>query len=182
MDIVSLIVSLLALIIASVTGYIYLESVVDQTRKEFRENQPKLLVLQISALHSGDILTLSPSVQNVGKVPAYDTTVTLNGWNGQISIGTSYPPGPRFQQHNLSIPLGTDSPIRSNTISPAYLFLRYRDRWGQRYEISYPVTQVSEGDRPFYRPQIDLEHPRLVEPTPTFFEMRKFLRNITLYE
>ena len=182
MDLVSLIVSLLALIIAAVTGYFYLSSIVDQTRKEFRENQPDLKILQISSMHSSDILTLFPSVHNVGKVPAYDCSVSLDGCRDNISIGTSYPPGPRFQVHKLSIPLGPDSPIRGTTISPAYLYLRYRDRWGLRYEVSYPVAQIREGDRPFFTVQIDLEHQRLVEPSPSFWEMRKFLRNVTLYD
>jgi hypothetical protein len=33
-----------------------------------------------------------------------------------------------------------------------------------------------------YNIQIELEHPELTEPHPTFWEMWKFLRNTSLYD
>ena len=182
MEVVPIIISVLALIIAVVTGYFYLRSVVDQTRREFRDNQPNLRVTDLSSMRSGDLLTLFLNVRNIGKAPAYDCTVSLDGWEGQPSIATIHPPGARFQEHKLSIPLGLDSPVRTTVIDPARLRLRFRDRWGQQYQVWYSVTQVKEEHSPIFTIQIDLQHPGMLEPSPSFFEMRKLLRNITLYD
>ncbi len=55
--------------------------------------------------------------------------------------------------------------------------LAYRDYWGLTYECWYPVVQVQSVGNPLYNIQIDLAHPELTEPNPSFRDMRKLLRS-----
>ena len=61
-------------------------------------------------------------------------------------------------------------------LSRCYLRLAYRDRWEQRYECWYPVAQIKNVNTALYDVQIDLSHPELTEPNPSFREMWKLLR------
>lgn len=177
-SIASFAVSIVALAISSVVGYFYIRSVVDQAHKDYGEQQPNIQVYDLSAMYSANTLTLFPTVRNLGKVPAYDCALTMDGWDGKVEISTSHPAGPKFQEHKLSITLSPDAAIRSKAIEPAWLSLSYRDCWGYLYEVSYPVRQVKQGATPTYSIEIDLKHPRYLYPDPSFFEIRKLLGNI----
>lgn len=133
-------------------------------------------------MNSANVLTLYPEIENIGLGVAYDCIMLMDGWEGTCQIKKVHPNGPRFQKHNASIVLGPEAPIRTTPIQNGCLRLRYRDRWGQPYECWYHVTQVKSGAIPSYNIQIDLELPGMTEPNPSFWEMRKFLRNITLYD
>jgi hypothetical protein len=182
MDTIGLIVGIVGVIVAGVPGYFYLASVIEQARKDFRVNQPNLRIINLSGVRTGDVITLLPDVENIGQGIGYECTVTLDGWKGLLSLGKIFPRGPRFQVHRLSIVLGTDAPIRSVLVSNPCIRLRYHDRWGQLYEVWYHVRQVRELDKSAYGVEVDLEHPGMLEPNPSFLEIRKFLRNISLYD
>lgn len=178
----SLLIGLASLIIAGVPGYYYLESLVAHTRKAFRENQPNLRITNLSAMNSANVLTLYPEVENIGLGVAYDCIMLLDGWEGNFLAKKVYPPGPRFQRYRASIVLGPEAPLRTTLLQEGNLRLRYRDRWGQQYDCWYRVTQIRDDAKPPYSIQIDLEHPEMTEPNPSFWEMRRFLRNISLYD
>jgi hypothetical protein len=179
----SLLIGSISLVVASVTAYFYLHSLVTQTRKEFRDSPPSLRITNLSAMTSADVLTLYPEIENIGKGVAYDCVMTMDGWKGQFAAKKVYPPGPRFQRFQASIILGPDAPIRASALEKSDLRLHYRDRWGQKHECWYPVIQLrDETAAPPHNIQVDLEHPGMTEPTPSFWEMRKFLRNISLYD
>ena len=178
----SLLIGLISLVAASVTAYFYLHSLVVQTRKEFRDNQPNLRITNLSAMNSVNVLTLYPEIENIGKGVAHDCVMTMDGWKGQFAAKKVYPPGPRFQRFQASIILGPDAPIRATARQEPNLRLRYRDRWGEEYECWYPIIQVRGETAPPYNVQIDLDHPGMAEPTPSFWEMRKFLRNTPLHD
>ncbi len=178
----SLLIGLASIIIAGVPAYFYLESLVAQTRKEFRDNQPNLRITDLSAMNSANVLTLYPEIENIGLGVAYDCTMLMDGWEGSFAVKKVYPRGPRYQKHVASIVLEPEANIRGKPIANACLRLRYQNRWGQKYECWYHVTQVKGGAVPFYNVQIDLAHAGMTEPNPSVWEMRKFLRNITLYD
>jgi hypothetical protein len=178
----SLLIGLLSLLIVGGTASFYLHSFVARTRKEFRATQPDLRITNLSAMNSGNILTLFPELENVGHGVAYDCVMHLGGWEGNFAVKKVHPHGPRYQKHVASIALGPEAPIRGKPITNGYLRLSYRDRWRQKYECWYTVAQVRSGTIPQYSVQIDLEHPELTEPHPSFWEMWKFLRNISLYD
>ena len=162
-----LLLGLVALLIVAAATSFFLYAFVVRTRKEFRATQPDLRITNLSAMNSGNILTLYPELDNVGL---------------GVAVKKVYPRGPRYEKHVASIVLGPDAPIRGKPMNIGYLRLSYRDRWGQKYECWYPVAQVRSGVIPPYNPQIDLEHPDLTEPHPSFWEMRKFLRSTSPYD
>ena len=175
-----LLLGLVTLLIVGACASFYLYVVVTRTRKEFRAAQPDLRVTNMSAMSSGNILTIYPELQNLGGGVAYDCLLHLGGWEGNFSIKKVSPRGQRDQKHVASIVLGPDAPIRTKLMDHGYIRLRYLDRWGQKYDCWYEVTQIGTGDGPLYNVQIDLEHPELHEPQPSFWEMRKFLRTVPL--
>lgn len=177
-----LLIGLVAVLIVGGTASFFLYAFVVRTRKEFRATQPDLRITNLSAMNSGNVLTLYPELENVGLGVAYDCVMHLGGWEGNFAVKKVYPRGPRYEKHVASIVLGQDAPIREKPMNIGYLRLSYRDRWGQKYECWYPVAQVRSGLIPPYNPQIDLEHPDLTEPHPSFWEMRKFLRSTSPYD
>ena len=177
-----LLIGLVALLIVGGTASFFLYAFVVRTRKEFRATQPDMRVTNLSAMNSGDVLTLYPELENVGLGVAYDCVMHLGGWEGSFAVKKVYPRGPRYEKHVASIVLGPDAPIRGKPMTIGYLRLSYRDRWGLKHECWYPVAQVSSGGIPPYNPQIDLEHPDLTEPHPSFWEMRQFLRSTSPYD
>ena len=177
-----LLIGLVALLIVGGAASFLLYAFVVRTRKEFRATQPDLRITNLSAMNSGGVLTLYPELENGGLGVAYDCVMHLGGWEGNFAVKKVYPRGPRYEKHVASIVLGPDAPIRGKPMTIGYLRLSYRDRWGQKYECWYPVAQVSSGGIPPYNPQIDLEHPDLTEPHPSFWEMWKILRSTSPYD
>jgi hypothetical protein len=177
-----LLLGLVSFLIIGATAAFYLHAFVARTSEEFRAAQPDLRITNLSAISSGNVLTIFPELENVGGGVAYDCLLHMGGWEGNFAVKKVYPRGPRYQKHVASIVLGPEAPIRARLINNGYIRLRYLDRWGQKYDCWYQVTQVGTGETPLYNVQIDLEHPQLHEPHPTFWEMRKFLRNVALYD
>jgi hypothetical protein len=177
-----LLLGLLSLLIVGAIALFYLYIFVTRTREEFRATQPDLRVTNMSAMSSGNILTIYPELQNVGGGVAYDCLLHMGGWEGNFAVKKVYPRGSRNQKHVAPIVLGPEASIRSTVIQHGYIRLRYLDRWGQKYDCWYQVTQVGIGEAPPYHIQIDLEHPELNKPHPSFWEMRKFLRATPLPE
>jgi hypothetical protein len=178
----SLLIGLVLLLIVGGIASFSLYFFIAKTKKEFHATQPDLRVTNLSAMNSGDVLTLYPELENVGLGVAYDCVMHLGGWEGSFAVKKVYPRGPRYEKHVASIVLGPDATIRGKPMTIGYLRLSYRDRWGQKYECWYPVAQVSSGAIPPYNPQIELDHPELTEPHPSFWEMRKFLRDIVQHD
>ena len=175
-----LIFGLVSLLIVGVIASFYLYVFVTRIRKEFRASQPDLRVTNMSAMSSGNVLTVYPELQNLGGGIAYDCLLHMGGWEGNFSIKKVYPRGPQAQKHMASIVLGPEAPIRTTRMSHGYIRLRYLDCWGQKYDCWYQVTQVEMGDASLYNIQVDLEHPEVHEPHLSFWEMRKFLRTTPL--
>jgi hypothetical protein len=125
---------------------------------------------------SGDVLTLSPELENLGGGVAYDCLLQLGGWEGSFAVKHVYPRGPHSQKHGISITLGPDAPIRARLFSNGYLRLCYQDRWGLTYECWYPVSQHAGAGAPPYTIQVDLEHPDITEPRCSLWEIWKLLR------
>ena len=66
---------LIGLVIFFITGGVasfYLYLFIVKTRKEFSAAQPDLRIVNLSAMNSGDVLTLYPELENVGRGVAYD--------------------------------------------------------------------------------------------------------------
>ena len=175
----SLLIGLVFFFIAASIASFYLYAFVARTRKEFRAAQPDLRITNLSAMNSGNVLTLFPELENVGGGVGYDCLLYMGGWEGNFAVKKVHPRGPRNQKHMASIVLGPDAPIRAKPISNSYLLLRYQDRWGHKYDCWYQVTQVKSNELPLYNVQIDLEHPELNKPTFSFWEMRKLQRTVS---
>lgn len=150
---------------------------VSQTKAQFHAQQPALRVTNLSALNAGDVLTLTPELENIGSGTAHDCVVQLGGWEGNFSIMAIHPRGPQHRKHAIPIVLGPDAPIRATPQSNGYLRLACRDCWGLLHECWYPVTQTKNLSTTRYDIQIDLSRPALTEPMLSFWSMRKLLRN-----
>jgi hypothetical protein len=172
----SLLLGILAFLVIGGAGGFYSYRFVAQTKQDFRAHQPALRVTNLSAMNAGNVLTLTPELENVGSGVAYDCVLQLGGWKGKFSVMTVYPPGPRYRKHAVSIVLGPDAPIRVKPLTNGYLRIAYRDCWRLTYECWYPVTQIPSVGNPLYNIQIDLAHPELSEPNLSFREMWKLLR------
>lgn len=164
--------------IAAGVASFYLYVFVARTRKDFRAVQPDVRITNLSAMNSGNVLTLFPEFENLGGGVAHDCLLHMGGWDGNFAVKKVYPRGARSLKHRASIVLGPDAPIRAKPISNGYLRLRYLDRWGQKYDCWYQVTQIRSNDLPLYNLQIDLDHPESNTPTLSFWEMRKLLQTI----
>ncbi|HSA61465.1 MAG TPA: hypothetical protein VLE03_04435 [Nitrospiraceae bacterium] len=175
-------IGLIFFFIAAGTAAFYLYAFVTRTRNEFSATQPDLRVTNLSAMSSGNVLTLYPELENAGGGVAYDCMLHMGGWEGHFAVKKVHPRGPRYQKHVASIVLGPDAPIRTKPISNGYLRLRYQDCWGHKYDRWYQVTQVKSNEHPLYNVHIDLDHSDLNEPHPSFWEMRKFLRAGNLHD
>ena len=178
----SLWLGLVVFLIATGIGAFYLYTFVASTRKDFHAHQPALRVTNLSAMNAGDVFTLTPELENVGRGVAYDCVLQLGGWEGNFAVRTVHPRGPRYRKHTVSIVLGPDAPIRAKPTSKGYLRLAYRDCWGLTYECWYCVTQVQSVATPLYNIHIDLTHPELTVPNPSFRDMRKLLRSRPLHD
>lgn len=172
----------LVLFIAGGAAYYFWQVVAAQTRDDFHAQQPMLRITNLSAMHAGNMLTLTPQIENLGHGVAYDCVLHLGGWEGSFAVKKVYPHGPRYQKHAASIILGPDAPLRSKHQSNGYLRLSYRDHWGLKYDCWYLVTQSPSSQPPLYNIQIDLEHPDVNEPAPSFWEMRTLLRKSMLQD
>jgi hypothetical protein len=159
---------------AGVAAY-YLYALVVRTRKEFRAVQPNVKITNLSAMNSGNVLTLFPEFENVGGGVAHDCQLHMGGWDGNFVVKKVYPRGARVQKQRASIVLGPETPIRAQPINNGYLRIRYLDRWGHKYDCWYQVTQVKNAALPLYNIQIDLDHPEENTPVLSFLDMRKLL-------
>ncbi|MGE3979062.1 MAG: hypothetical protein AB7F94_15970 [Nitrospira sp.] len=173
-----LLIALLVVLVASGAGVLALYRFAGKIKHEFQEHLPSLRITNMSAMNAGEVITLTPEVENVGRGAAHDCIVQLGGWEGSFAVKSMYPKGPRYQRHSVPIVLGQDAPIRMKLLSRCYLRLAYRDRWEQRYECWYPVVQVKNVNTSLYDIQIELSHPELTEPHPSVREMWKLLRRI----
>ena len=173
-------IGFLVLFIAGGAVFYFWQIFAAQTRDDFRAQQPVLRVTNLSSMSAGNVLTLIPQIENVGRGVAYDCVLHLGGWEGCFAVKKVYPRGPRYQKHVASLVLGPDAPLRAKPQSNGYLRLSYRDQWGLKYDCWYPVTQSPSSQPPLHNIQIDLEHSDINEPAPSFWEMRTLLRKSTL--
>ena len=173
-----LLIALLVVLVIIGASVFALSRFTGRIKREFQEHVPALRITNMSAMNAGEVITLTPEVENVGRGAAHDCIVQLAGWEGRFAVQHIHPKGPRYQRHSVPIVLGQDAPIRMKVLSRCYLRLAYRDRWEQRYECWYPVVQIKNVNTSLYDIQIDLSHPELTEPHPSFREMWKLLRRI----
>jgi hypothetical protein len=169
---------LIFLVVIGAATFFWLEFVA-RLRHDFRAEQPALRITNLSALNADDVITLTPEVGNIGQGVAYDCVLQLGGWEGNFSVKTMYPPGPRHQTHSVPIVLKPDAPVRRKPISRCYLRLACRDRWEQRYEYWYPVAQVKNVNTQLYNIQINLSQPEVTEPHPSLWKMWTLLRKVS---
>jgi hypothetical protein len=166
------------LAVAAGAASYYLYALVMRTRKEFRALQPDVRFTNLSAMNSGNVLTLFPEFENVGGGVAHDCQLHMGGWDGNFAVNKIYPRGAHVQKQRASIVLGPEAPIRAQPISNGYLRLRYLDRWGHKYDCWYQVTQIKNMALSLYDIRIDLDHPEVNTPVLSFWEMRKLLRAV----
>ncbi len=178
----SLVIPLLVVLIIGVIGWLFLRRFVANTTREFREHQPALRITNLSILNTGDVITVTPDVENLGPGVAYDCLLQLTGWDGSFSVKALHPHGPRYQRHSIPIVLGPGAPVRIKPMSRSYLRLSYCDLWEHRYECWYPVVQVQSAHSRLYNIRIDLSEPEFTEPHPSVLEMWKLLRQTSYFE
>lgn len=171
-----LLIALLVVLVISGAGAFSLYRFAGKIKREFQGHLPMLRITNMSAMNAGEVVTLTPEVENVGRGAAHDCIVQLAGWEGRFAVQRIHPKGPRYQRHSVPIVLSQDAPIRMKVLSRCYLRLAYRDRWEQQYECWYPVAQIKNVNTSLYDIQIDLSHPELTEPHPSLREMWKLLR------
>ncbi len=171
-----------ALLLAGVAGLVLLYRFEARTQSDFRAQQPSLRVTNLSAMTSGDTLTLAPELDNIGGGVAYDCLLQLGGWDGSFAVNHIYPRNSRTPKQTIAIVLGPEAPIRTKPMSNGYLRLRYRDRWGLLYECWYPVSQQKHGASPLYTIQVDLANPDRTEPNPSLWERWKLLQTASTQE
>ena len=173
---------LLVIFITGGIGLFFLRRFLNNTRNEFLEYQPALRVTNLSIMNTGDVVTVTPEVENLGPGVAYDCLLQLAGWDGSFSVKALHPHGPRYRRHSIPIVLGPSAPIRMKSMSRCFLRLSYRDCWEHRYECWYPVVQVQNANNRLYNIQIDLSQPEFTEPHPSVREMWKLLHQSPLDE
>lgn len=83
---------LMVVLFAGGAAYYFWQVLAAQTRDDFRAQQPVLRVTNLSAMHAGNMLTLIPQIENVGRGVAYDCVLHLGGWEGSFSVKKVYPP------------------------------------------------------------------------------------------
>jgi hypothetical protein len=178
----SLLIGLLTVIICTGAGIYFWRGFVDRLRNDFRAEQPTLRITNLSTFHTGDVVTLTPDLENLGQGVAYDCVLQLSGWEGSFSVKALYPLGPRYHKHSIPIVLGQAEPIRVKPLSRCSLRLACRDRWEQPYECWYPVTQVENLSTRLYDVHINLAEAELTEPHPSPWKMWKLLRKIATHD
>lgn len=77
-----LLIGLVLLIVIGGVASFYLYVFIARTKNEFRAAQPDLRIANLSAMNSGDVLTLYPELENVGRGVAYDCVMHLAGGKG----------------------------------------------------------------------------------------------------
>jgi hypothetical protein len=164
-------------LVAGVASF-YLSTLMVRIRKEFRATQPDVRITNLSAMNSGNVLTLFPEFENVGGGVAHDCLLHMGGWDGNYAVKKMLPRGAHSTKYRASIVLGPDTPVRAKPISNGYLRIRYLDRWGHKYDCWYQVTQSKSNALPLYDLHIDLDHPEANKPTLSLWEMRKLLQTV----
>ena len=173
-----LLIALVVLLIIAGAGVFALCRFAVKIKCEFQEHLPALRITNISVMNAGEVVTLTPVVENVGHGVAHDCIVQLAGWEGSFAVKSIHPIGPRYQRHSVPMVLGPQAPIRIKVMSRCSLRIAYRDRWEQRYECWYPVTQIKNVKTSLYDIQIQLSDPELTEPHPSIREMWALLRSM----
>ncbi len=172
----SLLIGMLILIVGVGSAIFIWRGFVHRLKDDFHAEQPDLRLTNLSALHAGDVITLTPELENVGEGVAYDCVLQLSGWEGNFTVKSMYPPGPRHQTHAIPIVLGPDAPIRVKPLSRCSLRIAYRDHWELRYERWYPVSQVYNIVARLYDVHIELSQPEVTQPNLSTWKMWRFLR------
>ncbi|MBK9306560.1 MAG: hypothetical protein IPM58_05595 [Nitrospira sp.] len=172
----SLVLPLLVVFTIGGIGWFFIRRFITNTTDEFREYQPALRITNLSIMNTGDVITVTPDVENLGPGVAYDCVLQLTGWDGSFSVKALYPHGPRYRSHSIPIALGPGAPVRMKPMSRSYLRLSYCDLWEHRYECWYPVVQVQSAHSRLYNIRIDLSEAEFTEPHPSVLEMWKLLR------
>ena len=171
-----IIIALICLIILS-TCIIWLRRLNQTTKERYQQHLPAVRITNLSTLKSEDTITFTPELENIGSGVAYDFLMQLSGWEGNFTVKAFYPHVHRYQTHSIPIVLGPNAPIRTKLLSRCYLRLAYRDRWEQRYECWYPVSQISNVNSHLYAVEINLDQPEFTEPHPSVRTMWKLLRS-----
>lgn len=172
----SLLFSILVLIAVTGTAIYLWRGFVHRLKEDFDAEQPDLRLTNLSALHAGDVVTLTPELENVGEGVAYDCILQLSGWEGNFTVKAIYPPGPRHHIHTIPIVLSPDAPIRLKPLSRCCLRIAYQDQWELRYERWYPVIQTQNLATHLYDLHLDLTQVELTQPRPSMWKMWRFLR------
>jgi hypothetical protein len=82
----SLLIGLVIFLVVAGVASFYLYVFIVRTKNEFRAAQPDLRIANLSAMNSGDVLTLYPELENVGAGVAYDCVMHLGGWEGNFAV------------------------------------------------------------------------------------------------
>lgn len=179
MELVSLaniIIGLIAVTVALVVGFYVVVPAREKIRRDFRELQPNIQLAGTSVMSLRERYTVNLRLHNRGGTAAHDATVTMDGWPGRqnVSVIHEFRPG-RSSEREVAMELGLESAIRTTSVGGAQLHIRYRDRWNNWYELSYPVVQEL-GDHGLFNIRIPEQQPNVKRPPVSFRKMRQHLR------
>ncbi len=174
---VGIIIGLIGLIIAAVVGYHNYVVARDQIGRDFLVIQPDVRIGSASVISLERSYTARVRLHNLGRTTAYDGTVAMDGWPGKEHVSFMYPLRPGHNEYEVAIELGSDSPIRTTLQEGAQLRIRYRDRWNNWYELSYPVLQTARANG-LFNVQIQAEQPTVRRPPVSLRKMRRYLREL----
>ncbi len=176
-QILGLVIAGIGLIITAVLSYFKIRSEIDQARKEFHDRVPNVQIGRSYIMSSGTTYTIVLKFHNLGRGTASNCTVALDGRPAKNELKVIHPLRPGFNEYEVSLELGPDSPILVTPMEKARLWINYEDQWHYLYQLSYPIAQTARADGRF-NIQIQTEHPRLIRPKVTLFQMRRHLREI----
>ena len=172
-----IILGLIGLIVAAVVGYRNVAAARDQVQRDFLVCQPDVRIGSASIISSELSYTARFRLHNLARTTAYDGTVVMDGWPGEEHVSFISPLRPGKNEYEVPIELSSDSTIRTTLLEGARLRIRYRDRWHNWYEISYPVVQTSRANG-LFNVHIEVEHPTARRPPVSLRKMRRCLREI----
>ncbi len=129
---------------------------VDRGRRRVEEATPRLIALGNRAPSP----SLALELRNEGKGEALNVIFSLNGCTRKSPPLARIPPGSSETTAQLFY---NGSPIHSQRLENARLYIRYQNTYGLRYETIYRVTQQHRDDGN-YNPQIDFGSHSFVGP------------------
>ena len=162
------------LILSSIV-YLRFLSKVGKTRKQFRALQPEVRITSSATVYSNgeDVLTIN--LRNSGGSPAKDIRVTVHGGEGVEPMPIIPQLNSWVTQEEVWVKARPDSPLLHEKRKNIRLIIRYRDQWGYRYTLTYPVVQRESTYGWVTLQLVDRGKPRVSMPLVSYWQMRRHI-------